>query len=131
MGKNFPNLDYIGIRYPEYFKTEWWTSLKEKLIYTNPNVKCWICSKKDTLLIHHEKYDNLFHERLGRDIFILCYECHSQLHFSLFLGIYKRKTPLKTWNLKRRRLFLKLQNCIQIPNIGLSVWYLFRYLFVV
>lgn len=130
MSKNFPNLDYIGMRYPEYFKTEWWINLKVKLIYSNPDVKCWICERKDTLLIHHEIYANLFHEKLNKDIFILCFNCHTQLHFSHFMKIFHRKTPIRTWNLKRRRLFLRLQFVIQKGRLSLSIWYLLRYLFV-
>jgi len=124
-----PNFDYLGIRYPEYFKTEWWITLKDKLIYTNPKAKCWICEKKYNLLIHHENYQRLFHEKLNRDVFILCFQCHEQLHFYRILWVFKMKTPLQYKKLKRRRLFLRFKYCIQNKYFISSIWHFFRYLF--
>lgn len=106
---------YTGANYPQYFKTAHWRRLKVNFIYSNPNARCWICEydeDRGKLLPHHEIY-NLFHEKLGRDIFILCGNCHTQVHFYKKFFIWKRKTPLKTMNLKRRRLHLRFEFCIQ------------------
>lgn len=115
---------YKGEHYPKYFLTPHWKQLKEDLIYSNPDAKCWICSKKNTLLIHHERYDNLFHEELFRDIFILCFNCHTQLHFRKFLFIFNWKTKLTVRELKKRRLILKYNYCLQNNQYRLSLWYL-------
>lgn len=104
---------YIGKNYPSYFLTLHWKKLKVEFIYSNPRAKCWVCGITNTLLPHHERYTNLFHEKLNYDIFILCFNCHSELHFYKMFGIFKRKTKLITRNLKKRRLNLKYNNCIQ------------------
>lgn len=120
---------YRGARYPEYFTTEHWSNLKRKYIYLNPKAKCWICEITFTLLPHHERYDNLFHERISRDIFILCFNCHTQLHFYKFLFIFNRKTKLSYRNLKRRRLYLRMLFCIHKKRIVRSIWYFLRCIF--
>lgn len=122
MNKVFTQSKYTGIHYPDYFKTEWWKKLKVELIYSNPYAVCWICHGKERLLLHHEIY-NLFHEKLNKDIFILCFNCHTKLHFYKILFLIQRKTKLKTRNLKKRRLSLKVENCIQNKRYGLSLWY--------
>jgi hypothetical protein len=121
---------YRGIHYPEYFKTKHWQKLNDTLIDSNRDAKCWICEISYTLLLHHERYDNLFHERLNRDVFCLCFTCHTQLHFYRFLFVFNRKTSLSYVSLKRRRLWMKLKYVIRKRNISSSIWYTFRYIFV-
>lgn len=125
-GESFTGQNYKDI----YLKTPHWQKLTEKHIYTNKNACCFICEKTSTLLLHHERYDNLFHERLYKDVFIVCFDCHTQIHFYTFLFFWKRKTKLSYWRLKRKRLFLRMLFCVQKRRIGLSVWYFLRYLFV-
>lgn len=122
--------DYVGINYPKYFKTQWWIEKKDEWIYSNPKAKCWICEITSNLLPHHERYDNLFNERLYRDIFILCFFCHTQLHFHKFLLLFTRKTKLDRRSLKRRRLYLRMLFCIQKRRVGRSMFYFLRYIFV-
>lgn len=122
---------YVGENYKAYFQTNHWRKLKETLIYSNRDAKCWICEFPSNLLIHHESYDNLFKERLYKDIFIFCYGCHSQLHFRTFLHFFRIKTPLRKWNLKRRRLFLRAIFCVRRRGIGLQIWYFLRYLITI
>lgn len=122
MNKVFTQGKYTGIHYPDYFKTPWWKHLKVELIYSNPDAKCWICKSRERLLLHHEIY-NLFCEKLNRDIFILCFDCHTKLHFYKMFGFLKRKTKLHTPNLKRRRLSLMVEECIRNKRYLLSLWY--------
>lgn len=118
---------YIGEAYPEYFLTLHWIQLKDKLIYSNSKAKCWICEKTNTLLLHHIRYDNLFKERLYRDVYILCYNCHSQLHnYKLFI-FFPIKTKLVKRDLVKRMLYLRSKYCIQKKRFFLSLWYVLRY----
>jgi hypothetical protein len=126
----YTDFSYRGENYKQYFKTPHWARLLDQLIYSNPDAHCWIDQKKSSLLPHHERYDNLFHEKEGRDIFVLCFDCHTQLHFPVKTRLFTKKIPLLRWNLKRRRLFLKLMNCIERRDVFPSIWYFLRYLFV-
>lgn len=118
---------YIGEAYPEYFLTIHWDQLKEKLIYSNPKAKCWICEKTNTLLLHHIRYDHLFKERLYRDVYILCYNCHSQVHnYRLFI-FFSIKTKLKKRDLVKRMLYLRFKFCVQKRRLLPSLWYGLRY----
>lgn len=124
MSNVFTSSKYTGVQYPKYFKTIWWKKLKVELIYSNPNAKCWICGSRATLLLHHEIY-NLFHEKLNRDIFILCFDCHTELHFYTQFFFLKRKTKLITRHLKIRRLHLKYNYCIHNKHYGKALYYIF------
>lgn len=121
---------FIGGKYPLYFNTSHWKNLKEKCLYSNSNAKCFICEKTSTLLLHHEKYDNLFSERLYRDLFVLCFECHKQLHFYKNVVGRKIKTKLTYRNLKKRRLLMRSQYLLNSGRIGLSMVYLVRCIFI-
>lgn len=112
-----------------YLKTPHWARLTEKYIYSSYPAKCFICEKTSTLLLHHEKYDNLFHERLYRDLFILCFNCHTELHFYKRFYVFPIKTKLRYRSLKRRRLFLRMRFCIHNRKIVPSIWYILRYTF--
>ncbi len=117
---------YTGKRYPLYFQTKWWALLNDQLIDSNPKAKCWICHKKYSLLLHHEKY-TLFREKLYRDIFILCFTCHDQLHFPTLFFMFRYKVPLRVSSLRRRRLWLKLMFHVRSKRFTLVPWYLLRY----
>lgn len=112
----------------EYFQTSHWRLLNRKLIVNNNHSKCFICSKTNTLLLHHIRYDNLFNERLGRDVYILCFNCHQQVHFYSFLFIFKRKTPLERKRLMKRLYYLKIKYCIRKLKPLLCAWYILRYI---
>lgn len=112
-----------------YLLSNHWEKLKQQLIYSNASAKCWICEIKRTLLIHHIDYKNLYNERLTKDVYILCYNCHSQAHFWHFLFLFKMKIPLQRKLLLRRLMFLRAKFCIRKGNVILSSWYLARYLF--
>lgn len=105
-----PYENYAGENYKKYLHTPHWYRLNLKLIDSNPDAKCWICGTLSKLLIHHVSYANLFKERLYRDVFILCFDCHTQVHFWLF---GKVKVPLKRWWLEFSMFTRKILFCIQ------------------
>jgi hypothetical protein len=130
---------YIGERYKEYLLTIHWFRLKEKYILQNPKARCWICETpvfvferfgqlSSNLLLHHVRYDNLFHERLYRDLFILCISCHSQVHFSTYFKIFRHKTQLTRMRLYRKMVLLRIRFCIRFGKFWLVPWYMLRYL---
>lgn len=96
--------------YPDYFKTKWWKELKEDLLFRR-GACCYICYSRVTLLLHHVSYANLFSEKLYKDVYILCFECHNRAHFWTFWGI---KVPLKTnWlllSMRARKSIFYLQS---------------------
>lgn len=81
-------LDVI-LPYKEYLKTDHWRKLRIKYIYKNASACCWVCKKSPTsleksyLVLHHVDYSNLYREYLYRDLFILCNNCHNEVHFIL------------------------------------------------
>lgn len=122
--------DYRGENYPYYFQTEHWHILKDQLIYSNPEAKCFICQKTNTLLPHHFRYDNLFNEKrmivflffIFGDIAIVCFDCHTNIHF-IILNFYffriKIKVPVKKFWLLIRMFYLRYKYCIQSKRLGL------------
>lgn len=96
--------------YNKYLKTYYWNDLKIKYIYSNPHAKCWICEKSFTLLLHHISYDNLYAEKLYRDVFILCFNCHTRVHFLLFNTF---RLPLSKTILLIRMRFLRFIFLVQ------------------
>ena len=122
---------FTGENYKKiYLQTSHWKHLTIRLIHRNRDAHCFICERTNTLLLHHERYDHLFHERLFRDVFIICYTCHKQIHFHTFLLVFTRKTALTFWSLKRRRLFLRFIFCVRNRKFFSSTWYFFRYLLI-
>lgn len=123
--------DYYGDLYPLYFETSWWKHLKIKLIYSNKRAKCWICEKTNTLLIHHELYIHLFHEKLFKDVFLLCFDCHRSLHFVKVLWFTEKKISLAYKSLKRRRLFMRTRYLLKKRRFASAILVFFRYIFCV
>ena len=100
------SLEELGFEnYKDYLATKWWKHLTHRLITLSPNAECFICHKKYSLLLHHVSYENLANEKLYRDVFILCYFCHKDEHFTLFSH---KKIPLKEKILRKRLIFLKI-----------------------
>lgn len=120
--------EYTSKYVREYLTSDWWEKLKKKNIYSNKRASCWICTKKYNLLLHHENYKNLGNEKLNKDIFILCFQCHTQVHFQKVLYFFKIRTPLIEKKLRRRRYLLRLRYCIHNKNIGLSILFLIKYI---
>lgn len=65
--------------YKEYLKTKHWEDAR-KYFYEIYGNKCCLCSKKDVELnLHHNNYENLWHETI-EDVVVLCKDCHSKFH---------------------------------------------------
>lgn len=121
----------------EYLSSPHWHNLTDKLIYSNPKAKCFICQKTNTLLLHHIKYENLHNEELLKirlfhhdgDVMIVCFDCHTNIHFIRLLGILKIRVPLVSYILIKRALFLALIKAIQkrkvIRALTIFLFYLF------
>ena len=87
--------------YPDYFLTDHWKALKEDILLRRDS-QCYICESWVRLLLHHVSYANLFKEKLYRDIYILCFNCHTKSHF---WTVFKLKVPLRTnWLLFSMRI---------------------------
>lgn len=111
-------IDYFRRNYKKYFLTQWWKDLHEELIGSNPDAKCYICKKTNTLLIHHTLYENLFFEELTKDIHIICFNCHKRVHFHKFDG---KKVPIIEKTLLRRMEILRLTNGIRNFRLGSAI----------
>lgn len=114
-------------RYQDYFKTKHWKELKEDLLFKR-GTECFVCGKWSTLLLHHVSYKNLFKEKLQRDLFILCFDCHNRAHF---WTIFKIKVPLKRNWLLFSLYSRKLIFCTLKRQFRLSLLYFFSLLFMV
>jgi hypothetical protein len=103
-------------KYEKYLASPFWLQLKEKYIYSKKSAKCFICEKTYTLLLHHVKYQRLGKEQLLKihlfhvtgDVVIVCFDCHTKIHFIKLLGFIKIRVPLKKYLLVKRMLFLRL-----------------------
>lgn len=122
------------MEYKEYLKTPHWLLLRQKFIYANPKAKCWIDEKTYTLLPHHVQYKNLGREKrffiflffpIG-DIAVVCFDCHTNIHF-VNIGFPKLhvtiKLPLKRFWLVKRMALLRSTYLIQKKRYGLALWY--------
>lgn len=110
--------------YQEYLQSVHWQRLRSKYILRNSSAKCFICQVSNTLLLHHENYDNLGHERINKDIRVVCHKCHELIHFFTVLGLFKFKVPLNKRHLARRLYYLKFKYCIQSHQYWRCPWYL-------
>jgi hypothetical protein len=108
--------------YEAYLKSQWWWDLKYKLITCNSSAECFICHKRTQLLLHHAQYEAKYHEKLNKDVYILCFDCHTMTHFWFFRLI---KVPLKInallFSMRMRKVIHYLKN----GRLGLAVgWFL-------
>jgi RNase P subunit RPR2 len=117
-------ISYYRQHYKLYLQTIWWQELNVQLIDSNPDAKCYICQKTNTLLLHHVKYDNLFREVLFKDVYILCFNCHTRTHFKL----NGEKIPVIESVLVKRMKLLKYTNPIRTFRLGSSINALWDYM---
>ncbi len=72
--------------YDKYLGSKHWKK-KRKKCYFHYNGKCTICGfngKPSQMNVHHLNYSNLWNERIGKDIVLLCSSCHRKLHDKKF-----------------------------------------------
>jgi len=111
-------ISYYRKYYKEYLRTEWWRNLNKKFIDSDPKSNCYICRRKlpkTILILHHVTYEKLFGERLNREVFILCVDCHQRVHFHKLDG---EKVPIDTKILLKRMNLLRSTYYIRNFRLG-------------
>lgn len=116
--------------YSSYLHSKHWYKLKKRLISGKVVSKCYICGSSSRLLVHHISYANLGKEVLGRDVVIVCFNCHEEIHFTPVFFFWRKKTPLKTEILLRRQFFLKSKKLIQSGKIIQSLPYILLWILI-
>lgn len=80
--------------YQKYLNSEGWKRIREIALWQQKR-KCKICgTKKKTLHVHHITYKHLGLPQEIKDLVVLCWECHEQVH----------KLPLEETEAFMRRL---------------------------
>lgn len=121
--------DELGIEsYAEYQNTAHWRKLKKK--YLKPSASCFICEKHYNLLLHHVRYDHLGEEKLYRDFYIICFQCHTPAHFIHILWIFEIKIGLTYKSLIKRLYYLRFIYCLKNKEFGASVWAFLKWIFI-
>lgn len=105
----------------DYLTTPYWQWKRHQLVKQNP--LCWVCKTRNLkhLLPHHVSYANLYHERLYKDIYILCYTCHKGVHFWI-LGLLR--VPLTRSALMISMRLRRLIFCMQKGQLIQATWQL-------
>lgn len=118
-----PTFSQLGFHtYEDYCNSNYFTRLKDMV----RGRKCFICRTLSAIIAHHVCYRNLGQERMGRDIYPVCFDCHAQIHHYTIL-IFKKKTPLKRPQLLRRMIYLRAKYVAQNNQKRLIPWYILRY----
>ena len=110
--------------YEEYLSSSHWQEITRSLIDLNPRARCWICGKRRHLLLHHVSYDHLGHERLGIDIYIVCYGCHEEIHWSVFLC---KRIPIEKSTMMSRMYLLRVTYPLRKFRLGSAINNFFRW----
>ncbi|CAI3673487.1 5-methylcytosine-specific restriction enzyme A [Clostridium neonatale] len=84
------------INYTKYLMSKHWKKTRAKAV-KRADYKCQLCgTRKDTLNVHHNSYENLYHEKKS-DLIVLCRRCHARHHNK---PISNRKNYYKYYNEK-------------------------------
>jgi 5-methylcytosine-specific restriction endonuclease McrA len=77
------------INYDDYLKTKHWKRIKYKTM-KRADYKCQVCgTRKYSLEVHHNNYDNnLFWEKKS-DLICVCAKCHRTIHYYIWNNIKK------------------------------------------
>jgi 5-methylcytosine-specific restriction endonuclease McrA len=66
--------------YSDYLRSDHWADVKRRYRASKLNKgRCHSCREKKPCDLHHRTYKRLGEERLT-DLFLLCRDCHSELH---------------------------------------------------
>ena len=65
-------------KYRDYLKSDIWKE-KRDMVFTKKGRKCEKCFSEHNLAIHHWTYRRIYNETLS-DLFVLCNNCHYELH---------------------------------------------------
>ncbi len=113
--------------YEVYLKSQWWWDLKYKHLTCNPTAKCFICHNRIQLLLHHACYEAKYHERLNKDVYILCFDCHTMTHFWFFRLI---KVPLYQNALLFSMRMRRVLYCLKTGRLGQCIAWLLTTLII-
>lgn len=112
--------------YSDYFKTQWWWDLKYKYLTCNTAAVCFICHNRTQLLLHHVNYKTFYKEKLNKDVYTSCFDCHTKIHFWFFRLI---KVPLYTNALLFSMRLRKSIFCLHNRQLGLFlIWFLITFI---
>ncbi len=100
--------------YEQYLKTQYWWDLNYRYLTCNEKARCFVCGNKYTLLLHHCNYRALHKEKLNKDIYILCFDCHELVHFWFFRLI---KVPLTQNTLLFSMRMRRVLNCLNMGSL--------------
>lgn len=75
--------------YQEYLESDWWLD-KKKLVLSKTK-KCEQCNSHQQLYVHHITYDTLGNEP-RKDLMVVCYDCHQEIHDGEKQGDSKKTT---------------------------------------
>ena len=120
---------YYRSHYYLYLQSSHWKNLKQKYIYSDSRACCWICGKTSTLIIHHVNYENLGYEKtcyrflvsLRGDIVVLCFDCHTAVHWLTIVGPIRVRVPMKKYYLVKRMKWLRLKHVLRNGGLWASV----------
>lgn len=113
--------------YEHYLSSAYWKKIKKHFIVNNRQAECYICSSKKSLLLHHVRYDHICEEILNHSVYIICFECHSEIHYvTIFRNILMR-TSMQPRHLLRRMRWLRFKK--QRSKSWRSVGHFLSYLF--
>lgn len=65
--------------YNEYLTSEHWKKTRARALM-RAGYKCEECGNNKNLNVHHNTYENIWHER-DEDLEVLCQSCHHKRHF--------------------------------------------------
>ena len=63
--------------YKDYLKSDDWKYLRDKIIKSRK--VCEICGINKHLIVHHKNYDRVPQEK-SKDLMVLCWDCHNDIH---------------------------------------------------
>lgn len=88
-------LNYYGLNYQDYLQSAHWRQVRLEALDRAGN-KCQLCSRKQTLEVHHNTYENLGCE-LPEDLIVLCDRCHAKHHDALPAEPLTHKDMVNRW----------------------------------
>lgn len=66
------------INYDDYLNDDHWKKTRSEAL-DRAGHRCQLCCSKIKLNVHHNNYDNLWHED-PKDLIVLCRYCHAKFH---------------------------------------------------
>jgi len=87
--------------YYGYLRSTHWTRFRQQIM-KQAGGRCEKCSFRKAYVVHHLHYDTLGHED-PKDVLVLCYECHREMHTWHIPKAANDNEPLLPMNLPKRQ----------------------------